>query len=116
MPKILKTVLKIFAVLIISVLVFAIGFIGWLTITEFKPDDVMSRPVMEDHFIADRPMSNENSLKVLTFNIGYGNLGKESDFFMDGGKNAQLMYAFWSFQWCHTDCSIVRNRLFRATI
>ena len=89
MPQILKNVLKFFAVLIIAVLVFAIGFIGWLTITEFRPDAVMSRPVMEDHFIADRPMSTEDSLKVLTFNIGYGNLGKESDFFMDGGKNVR---------------------------
>lgn len=89
MPKTLKTVLKIFAVLIILVLIFAIGFIGWLTITEFNPDAVMPRPVMEDHFIADRPMSTEDSFKVLTFNIGYGNLGKESDFFMDGGKNVR---------------------------
>ena len=53
MSKTLKTVLKIFTVLIIFVLVFAIGFIGWLTITEFNPDAVMSRPVMEVHFIAD---------------------------------------------------------------
>lgn len=85
----IKTVLKIFGVLIGAVLIFAVGFIGWLTITEYKPEDVMPTYPIEDVFIADRPLSTEDSFKVLTFNIGYGNLGKESDFFMDGGKNVR---------------------------
>ena len=89
MSQKIKTVLKIFGVLVGVVLAFAVCFIGWLTITEYKPDDVWSSPVFEKTYNTPKTLSTEESIKVLTFNIGYGNLGKESDFFMDGGKNVR---------------------------
>ena len=89
MKQKIKTVLKIFGMLIGAVLVFAAGFVVWLTITEYKPEDAMPTYPIEDLFMADRPLSTNDSFRVLTFNIGYGNLGKESDFFMDGGKNVR---------------------------
>ena len=89
MSQKIKTVLKIFGVLVGVVLAFAVCFIGWLTITEFNPDEVMISPTTEKLSAAQKTLSTEESVQVLTFNIGYGNLGKESDFFMDGGKNVR---------------------------
>lgn len=89
MSKTLKTVLRIFGVLIGAVLIFAVCFIGYLSITEYKPDDVRNAPTSEKEYNTPETLSIEESIKVLTFNIGYGNLGKESDFFMDGGKNVR---------------------------
>lgn len=85
----IKTVLKIFGVLIGVVLIFAVGFIGWLTITEFNPDEVMISPTTEKLSAVQKTLSTEETVRVLTFNIGYGNLGSESDFFMDGGENVR---------------------------
>ncbi|MBQ2898166.1 MAG: endonuclease, partial [Oscillospiraceae bacterium] len=89
MSKGIKTVLKIFGVLIAAVLVFAIVLIGWLTITEFKPEPEKTVPVEINECLEPKKDVLGKTLRVLTFNIGYGNLGKESDFFMDGGENVR---------------------------
>ena len=89
MKQKIKTVLKIFGMLIGAVLVFAVGFIGWLTVTEYRPEPVKAFPVSLS--LPEEPKTTVigESIRVLTFNIGYCNLGKESDFFMDGGKNVR---------------------------
>lgn len=93
MPQKRQTVLKIFAVLICSVLIFAIGLVAWLTVTEFTPDEVITLNVGKTDKISaakgEEKIETGNKIKVLTFNIGYANLGEESDFFMDGGKNVR---------------------------
>lgn len=89
MKQKIKTVLKIFGVLIGAALVFAVLLVGWLTITEYKPEPVKAFPVSLS--LPEEPKATVigEPLRVLTFNIGYCNLGKESDFFMDGGKNVR---------------------------
>lgn len=89
MSKKVKTVLKIFCVLIASALVFAVGFIGWLSITEFDPEQVEVVPVSIKSAEEREKTVLGEKISVLSFNIGYGNLGKESDFFMDGGENVR---------------------------
>lgn len=85
----IKAVLKIFGVLITAVLVFAIGLIGWLTIDEFNPKPVETVPVsIEGEEKVSAPVLGEE-ISVLTFNIGYCDLGKDSDFFMDGGEKVR---------------------------
>lgn len=89
MEEKIKTVLKVISVIVGAVLVFAIGLIGWLTIDEFNPDPVETVPVsIVGKSEEIKPVLGEE-ISVLTFNIGYCNLGKESDFFMDGGKNVR---------------------------
>lgn len=63
------------------------GLLGWLTATEYKPAPVET--------VAVQSVGENASLKtgeeftVLSWNVGYGGLGKDSDFFMDGGKNTK---------------------------
>ena len=71
--------------LLIAVVLLA-GLIGYLSVTEYKPADRETLHVKGD---AARTLNPGDSLTVLTWNIGYGALGDNADFFMDGGKGVQ---------------------------
>ena len=73
--EIVRTFLFII-ILIVGVL------IGFLSITEYKPADRETLTV-ENGTSASIPAGA--SLKVMTWNVGYGALGDNADFFMDGG-------------------------------
>ena len=89
MPQKIKTVLKILDRIIMAVLILAACLVAWLTVNEFDPETVETVPVsIQGENKEIKPVLKEK-IRVLTFNIGYGNLGKESDFFMDGGKNVR---------------------------
>ena len=80
----MKKVLKVLLAVILVVVLAAVLLFTWLTIDEFKPDDVMEvTPVCADD--AESVKIGE-PISVLTWNIGYAGLGENSDFFMDGGK------------------------------
>ncbi len=68
------------------VILLGIGVIAWLSITEYKPADVEEAEVTGkvDGFL--RP---GDDIKVVSWNIGYGALGDNADFFMDGGKGVK---------------------------
>ncbi len=79
MKKVLRISLKIVGW---AVLLFG-GFLGYLTITDYRPKPV-ERLTIE----------NPNQLKIetdtftlLSWNIGYAGLGAKNDFFFDGGKD-----------------------------
>ena len=82
MKKPLRIILWIILILVLIVLV----FLGTLTATEYKPDDVEEVEVYgESH--RDAVPLNE-SIKIVSWNVGYYALGKDADFIMDGGGNA----------------------------
>ncbi len=81
--KILKRLLKILAIITGAVLLCLIGVIVFLSVTEYKP---APRQAAEYIRVDTDASPAPQSLTVYTWNIGYGGLGKESDFFMDGGK------------------------------
>ena len=84
MPKVLKSVLKGAGIVIRAVLIFAVVFIGYLSITEYNPGEVEPLEIAGE---GTKSLSLGESVKFISFNIGYGGLGKDADFFMDGGKN-----------------------------
>ena len=80
----MKKVLKALLTIILVVVVLAVILFAWLTIDEFKPDDVMDvKPVCEDNAAS---VKVGEPISVLSWNIGYAGLGEKSDFFMDGGN------------------------------
>ncbi len=84
----MKKFLKVL-VLVLLILVLALaGLVLWLTVTEYKPDDVEQLTIEGEAASADKAAVGEE-LKVLSWNIGYAGLGAESDFFMDGGKDSR---------------------------
>ena len=84
MKKFLKTLLVLVIVLVLAVG----GLLGWLTITELKPADVekLEHPLTND---AAQAIQLNDTLDILSWNIGYAGLGAGSDFFMDGGEHAR---------------------------
>ena len=76
----LKIILIILAVLVILVA----AFFGALTVMEYKPEPKESCEVTGS---AMKELHVGDSLKVVTWNVGYGALGDNADFFMDGGTH-----------------------------
>lgn len=84
----MKVVKKIFIALLIIVLILVIlagALLAVLTIVEYKPADTEVVPV---ETVGGQAMSlaTGDSIKLVAWNIGYGALGDNADFFMDGGK------------------------------
>lgn len=86
-----RKVLRVFAVIgkwllgiLLAAAVLVAGLIGYLTVTEYNPAHAE---------LAERGANNlaakleNNTLRLVTFNTGFGGLGEDADFFLDGGKN-----------------------------
>lgn len=84
MKRTLKRIGKILLSILITLLLIIVGFVIYLTATEFKPEPVET---LELSGQAEKTIRAGGSLSVLSYNIGYGSLDKTQDFFMDGGKN-----------------------------
>ena len=83
MKKLLSFLLKLLGILLLAVAL----LLGWLTATEFNPAPVEAVDVVRAGDVDT--LKGGDTLTVLSWNIGYGGLGKDSDFFMDGGKDAR---------------------------
>ena len=78
-----KRILKIIMIITLAIIVLIAGLLGFLTAVEYRPADVEALPVEGK---AEARYSPGSSLTVLSWNTGYGALGDNADFFMDGGK------------------------------
>ena len=83
MKKVFSFLFKLLGILVLAVAV----LLGWLTVTEFNPAPVEAVEVTRAGD-ADT-LKGGDTLTVLSWNVGYGGLGKDSDFFMDGGKDSK---------------------------
>ena len=86
----MKLFVKIPLAVIIALLAAAAIFLGVLSIAEFRPkpveDAMFSSPI---HSVEGRKLSKDEELSLLSWNIGYSGLGKNEDFFLDGGKKVR---------------------------
>lgn len=71
------------AVIIGIVLAAAVILIAVLTVTEYKPAD---EEPLELRGTAQRQLHEGDTINIVCWNIGFGALGDNADFFMDGGK------------------------------
>ncbi|MBE5833386.1 MAG: endonuclease [Butyrivibrio sp.] len=78
----LKTIGKILLRIVIALLIFIVVGLGILTIFEYRPAD---EEAIELTGTATKTLSAGDTLTVMTWNTGYGALGDNADFFMDGG-------------------------------
>lgn len=84
----MKKILKFILWLIIAVIVIAALFFGYLTLREYRPADVTASEVRGVASGKEVPLDKE--ISVVTWNVGYCALGKNSDFVMDGGGKAPV--------------------------
>lgn len=67
------------------ILLFAVGLFTYLTITEYRPEPEEAVEIVAP---AEAPITGD-TVTILSWNVGYCALGKESDFFMDGGQEVR---------------------------
>ena len=85
----MKTILRVLLILLLVIVLAVGGLLGWLTATEYKPAAVESLDFLSLSAEASPKLPEGAELKLLSWNVGYAGLGKDSDFFMDGGKDAR---------------------------
>ncbi len=73
------------AAVIVGIGLLVLLFFLFLTIVEYRP-----KPIEEVPFTTGNEMlSKGKTYSLLSWNLGYAGLGKDEDFFMDGGKKVQ---------------------------
>ncbi|MCD6449239.1 MAG: endonuclease/exonuclease/phosphatase family protein [Thermotogaceae bacterium] len=77
-------ILKIVGVVLLTGLLAFAGLVAYLTATDYNPPEVV-RLSSEGESLKATP----EKLSILTWNIGYAGLGKNMDFFFDGGKHVK---------------------------
>jgi endonuclease/exonuclease/phosphatase family metal-dependent hydrolase len=79
----MKKFLRI-AVIVLTMIVLVAGcLIGYLTVDEFNPEEVEKLAIEGK---GKKTVSVGEPVKIMSLNMGYGALGDNADFFMDGGK------------------------------
>lgn len=72
---------RILAYTLFAILLFVGGFIGFLTVMEYRPAKAEELIIPAYERVSKTP----NRLMITTWNIGYAGLDRTADFFMDGG-------------------------------
>ena len=83
----MKKLLKIVGIIILAVVVIFVGFLAYITITDYRP------PKEVDLMTGNKNLTVEPIVKdtfnFMTWNIGYAGLGAGMDFFYDGGTRVR---------------------------
>ena len=86
MKRLIKGIGIFFLVLVLLIA----AFFGFLTVTQLDPDsEGADVNLMMDRTESNRSFADGDSISVVSWNIGYSALGKDSDFFMDGGEQTR---------------------------
>ena len=84
-----QKILIVLGALIASVVVLFALLVALLTATEYRPKESETLTVEMKGEGDKKSIAQGDSLSLLTWNIGYGGLGDNADFFMDGGSMVQ---------------------------
>jgi len=85
MPLI-KTILKAIAGMLFGAIFIFIGFIIYITITDYKPDKI---EIIVENRSSDIIDLQKDTFSLINWNIGYAGLGEDMDFFYDGGTRTR---------------------------
>ena len=79
----MRKLIKLVSAVVVALLIVAVGLIGYLTITEYRPQEVEAL----DLNLAARQEAPSvgNKYTLVSWNLGYACLGRDQNFFMDGG-------------------------------
>lgn len=78
--------LLIISILVLSFVLYVGGMILYAIITQFNPPPVEDVTVVKPKTGTAPSTLNDSTFTFLIWNLGYGGLGKEVDYFLDGGK------------------------------
>lgn len=87
--------MKILVLFCLLIFVVATGLVTYLTVTEYRPEAIEEAEMLQSGVSESATLQNnqkvleDRTLRIITWNTGYGGLGKDADFFMDGGEGVQ---------------------------
>ena len=84
MGAIAKRILKTIGWILLILILAFVGFVVYITVTDYKPERV--EVIVERNSIDNVTNLTQNTFSFINWNIGYAGLGKEMDFFYDGGE------------------------------
>ena len=84
----MKRVWKGIGIVLLVIVAALAVFIGYLSATALNPK-TETATLSEPGENSTGTLANGDSFSIVTWNVGYGSLGKESDFFMDGGTQSR---------------------------
>lgn len=79
-----KRILRDIGIVLLVIVIAFVSLVAYLSITEFRPKD---KEAITINGKASRTLNVNDSITLLTWNCGYGALGDNADFFMDGGTH-----------------------------
>lgn len=82
----MKKFLKVVLIVLLAVLLCAAGLFVYIVASEYDPAPVEELTVPCQ---VEAKLKTGQEIDIISWNIGYGGLGKYSDFFMDGGDSAR---------------------------
>lgn len=80
----IKRILKVFVAIVMILMLSFAGLIAFISVNEYKPASVEKLSINGKAF---KEVKKGDTVKVMTWNIGFGALGDNADFFMDGGSH-----------------------------
>lgn len=83
MNNLTKKILKTIGIVLCAIILIPVLFILFLTLIEYKPKSEEKISINGNATYLQAQLNQEFS--VITWNVGYGALGKTADYFMDGG-------------------------------
>lgn len=86
MNKMARKLGKITILFIAAILAVFVLFVGFIIVTDYKPENKVSLEVKNNKEIV---IKKSGIVSIITYNIGYGGMDKYQDFFMDGGKGSR---------------------------
>jgi len=86
----LKRLLKVILVLVLLVIVGVIAFVVTLQVTEYVPAETEILTVATPDGYVGTEVTIGATIKIMTWNIGYGSLSATEDFVMDGGVKGRM--------------------------
>lgn len=82
----IRNILIIFIIIIVAILIFILGIILINVVNDYKPENrTVFIPSPTKPFL----LTDSLTFSVISWNIGYGGLGKDMDFFYDGGESVK---------------------------
>lgn len=83
----MKKLFKGIGIFLLIAVLLAVGFFGFLALVEYRPGEAGTSTGIDIEGEGNQKIKAGDSIKLMSWNIGYGALGESADFFMDGGKS-----------------------------
>ena len=78
----MKKVLKVLGIILAVIVAAALALFIFLAVDEYRPEETENLEISGD---GTRTVEKGSSIRLLSWNLGYGALGDDADYFMDGG-------------------------------